>query len=113
MSQSSRLILSYVLSIHPPSPLSDPQVFNIATRKPDGSDNIFIGRPSTFGNIFTVSEYGREKAIELFEDYLFNSGLIEQIGQLKGKNLICFCKPKKCHGDILLKLANSKLNIFC
>lgn len=26
--------------------------------------------------------------------------------ELRGKDLICFCAPKKCHGDILIRLAN-------
>lgn len=26
---------------------------------------------------------------------------------LKGKTLVCWCKPKKCHADILAKLADS------
>ena len=63
----------------PPPTFSDPKVFNIATHKPDGADYIFIGRPSIFGNPFTVSEYGRKKAIELFEKHLFSSRLIDQI----------------------------------
>lgn len=26
--------------------------------------------------------------------------------ELVGKDLICFCAPKGCHGDVLLKVAN-------
>ena len=26
--------------------------------------------------------------------------------ELKGKTLGCFCKPKSCHGDVLVELAN-------
>ena len=28
------------------------------------------------------------------------------IGELKGKDLVCWCKPLICHGDVLLELAN-------
>lgn len=26
---------------------------------------------------------------------------------LKGKDLVCYCAPLACHGDILLEIANS------
>ena len=35
-----------------------------------------------------------------------NPGLLEEIRKLKGKNLVCFCSPKPCHGDVILELAN-------
>jgi hypothetical protein len=27
--------------------------------------------------------------------------------ELRGRNLLCFCAPKACHGDLLLRLANA------
>jgi hypothetical protein len=32
--------------------------------------------------------------------------LINQVSELKGKILGCWCKPKPCHGDILVELAD-------
>jgi hypothetical protein len=33
--------------------------------------------------------------------------LIEAAKQeLKGKSLLCWCSPQKCHGDVLLTVAN-------
>ena len=32
--------------------------------------------------------------------------LIESLPELKDKVLGCYCKPKRCHGDFLAKLAN-------
>jgi hypothetical protein len=26
--------------------------------------------------------------------------------ELRGKDLVCWCAPKPCHGDVLLRLAN-------
>jgi hypothetical protein len=52
-------------------------------------------------------------SIKLFEKYLLtNKELINQIKELKGKDLGCWCKNKGdeyCHGDLLLKLANSDI----
>lgn len=33
-----------------------------------------------------------------------NEELLQQLPELKGKTLGCWCKPGKCHGDILLEL---------
>ena len=38
-------------------------------------------------------------------EYL-NKWVIEHIYMLKGKDLVCWCVPSKCHGEILSKLAN-------
>lgn len=70
---------------------------------------VYIGRPSKWGNPYTIGKDGtREEVISKFSLYLQgNTALQEAVKQeLKGKNLLCFCAPKPCHGDILLKLAN-------
>ena len=75
---------------------------------PAGSDCVYIGRPSKWGNPFAMNgEQDRDTVIALFEQYLLNSPeLLAQLGELKGKNLVCYCAPRACHGDILLRLAN-------
>ena len=73
-----------------------------------GNASVYIGRPSKWGNPFTMNgEQDRERVIAQFEQYLLNSPeLLAQLGELKGKDLVCYCAPKACHGDILLRLAN-------
>jgi hypothetical protein len=76
--------------------------------------DIYIGRPSKWGNPFSHDPNSRaefivstrEEAIEKYEKYLLESGLIEDIHELKDKVLGCWCHPKKCHGDILKKYAD-------
>ena len=78
------------------------------------ADAVYIGRGSPWGNPFThmantKATYivkTREQAIKLFEEALSETGkaLIRQ--ELKGKHLLCFCAPKPCHGDVLLRIAN-------
>lgn len=47
----------------------------------------------------------REQVIEKYERYLLdNDGLLSCLEELRGKVLVCFCKPNPCHGDILAKL---------
>lgn len=84
--------------------------------------DIYIGRGSIWGNPFThkplnstkakVQVESREEAILEFEKWLLNSDdkeaqlMRENLYQLKGKVLGCWCAPKACHGDVLAKLAN-------
>ncbi len=63
-----------------------------------------ITRISRYGNPFSIKEYGREKCLQLFKDYLddkVSNGF--DLSPLKGKDLACICKPHElCHGDIIL-----------
>lgn len=73
---------------------------------PKGS--VYIGRPSIWGNPFAIGKDGdREEVIRKFTKYLQNSpNLLAKLGELKGKDLVCWCSPEACHGDILLEFAN-------
>lgn len=72
--------------------------------------DIYIGRGSIWGNPFFVSEYGRHGAIVEYEKYLREAyakepeKFIFELTKLKGKVLGCHCKPRECHGDVLVKL---------
>jgi hypothetical protein len=69
--------------------------------------DVFIGRPSKWGNPWKVGHDGtREEVIKLYEHYILDSELIHDISELRGKTLGCYCAPKPCHGDILVRLAN-------
>lgn len=84
-----------------------PKVFN----KNDKSipiDAVYIGRPSKWGNPFVIGKAGnRQQVIELYKKYLLSSpGLLFRLEELRGKDLICWCVPEACHGDVLIELAN-------
>lgn len=74
------------------------------------SDNqAYIGRPSIFGNPFTINVHGnREEVIEQYKKWIVDQPEIIKAAkeQLRGKDLVCFCAPKSCHGDVLIKIAN-------
>jgi hypothetical protein len=72
-------------------------------------DAVYVGRPTVWGNPFTIGKDGtRSEVLERYEGYLrYNPGLIKKIKkELKGKHLVCWCAPKSCHADILLRIAN-------
>jgi len=82
-----------------------PRVLNKRNGMPDGA--IYIGRPSKWGNPFQIGRDGdRHDVIRRFTEYFLKSDLIRQIGELRGKDLVCWCAPQACHGDVLLHLAN-------
>jgi hypothetical protein len=66
----------------------------------------YVGRPTKWGNPFSVAEYGREKTIKFYE-YWIDELLIEDphfLDELRGKDLACFCSlDQPCHADILIR----------
>ena len=75
--------------------------------------NIYIGRNMTFyvkgtsksiwANPYSVKKYGLENCLDLYEKYI-RDNLYDKLPELRDKTLGCWCKPNKCHRDILLKL---------
>lgn len=70
------------------------------------------GRDGYFGNPFRLeNEDQRSQILKQYASY-FKKRLEEdlefkgRILELKGKTLGCFCKPKKCHGDVIVAFLN-------
>lgn len=83
---------------------------------PEGA--VYIGRPTKWGNPFTHIASGtlakfvvknRDEAVDQYEQWLLQQPeLVAQAKkELVGKDLICWCSPQRCHGDVLIKVANS------
>lgn len=70
--------------------------------------NVYIGRPSKWGNPFKIGRDGsRQDVIDKYEKWIQTQPyLLKSLPELKGKILGCYCAPLPCHGDILAKLAN-------
>jgi hypothetical protein len=49
----------------------------------------------------------RVEVIAQYERHLVGRGLIHDVHELRGKDLVCWCAPDLCHGDVLLRLANA------
>jgi hypothetical protein len=69
--------------------------------------DVYIGRPSKWGNPFVVGEDGtREQVIQKYRVWLLEQpDLLASLPELKGKVLGCWCAPRACHGDVLAELA--------
>lgn len=88
-------------------------------------NHVYIGRDMTFyvkgavgskwQNPFPTKKYELGESLRLFEEYLMSdTKLLADIHELKGKDLACWCKngeksDERCHGDLLLKLANKEV----
>lgn len=99
-------------------------------------DNLYIGRDmshhvpgavgSVWGNPFPVAKpekfqtnahrnntprYTLDESLILFRQHIESSpNLISRLKELDGKALGCWCKPNRCHGDILTELVEKYCN---
>ena len=82
--------------------------------------DIYIGRPSKWGNPYTHIKdkitradfivKTRREAIEKYKEWITigdGKHLLNDLHELDGKILGCWCYPKLCHGDILIELIES------
>jgi hypothetical protein len=80
---------------------------------------IYIGRGTALGNPFPITtKDDRDAVCNKYENYLKNLkpsmkaqlNSIVNLGREHGEvNLVCFCAPKRCHGDSIKALIESKL----
>lgn len=81
-----------------------PRVLNKHRDKiPPGA--VYCGRPSKWGNPFTRFKHGtRDENCDRFEREILPH---LDVSELRGKDLVCFCAPLRCHCDALLRKANA------
>ncbi len=85
-----------------------------------GSNVVYIGRGSKLGNEAIIGKHGtRDEVIELYRMWLWNKiqvndsevkNELNRILDLESKfghvNLVCHCKPLRCHGDVIINCLN-------
>ena len=81
-------------------------------------DAVNIMRGHKYGNHYKIGQkhpyifdkvMDRDDVCYLYEVYADKTFTDEEIMyDLRGKNLVCCCKPLRCHGDYLLKRANKR-----
>jgi len=97
-------------------------------RKP--GNTVIVSRPSKYGNPFnwkdsdlTIIATAKLYAKTAFRQWLKGTNpsprpdledrrqwILNNIADLRGKNLACWCKPgEPCHADVLLELANDEV----
>ncbi len=73
---------------------------------------VYIGRGSIFGNPYRIGKDGnRKEVINLYRRYVLsgtNILLLKAIYDLPREAILgCYCKPKDCHGDIIVEMYNN------
>jgi hypothetical protein len=105
------------------------QVVNIKDKK-KGEVWVFnpirIDRTTPWGNPFIMGiDGGRDEVCDRYMKWLdewvndkseikykigsreySNKWVVEHLYELKGKDVACWCSPLRCHGEILIKMAN-------
>lgn len=78
--------------------------------------DVYIGRPSKWGNPYshlgvpgTIKVDSIEEAIDKYRAMIEQKIIIgainsEDLSELRGKILGCWCKPGPCHGDVLIEM---------
>lgn len=98
-----------------------PRVWNLHFETPP-PDAVYVGRGrgSKWGNPWghkpskipgTVQVATREEAIERYENWLLHTRadlVAAARRELRGRDLSCWCAPRACHADVLLRVANSE-----
>lgn len=103
--------LAAILNERPPAP----KVWNKRHgNAPAGS--VYIGRPSKWGNPFshlpgTLAAHrveSRAAAVAAYEQWLREQPDLTRDAalELRGRDLVCWCAPAACHGDVLIRVAN-------
>lgn len=81
-----------------------PKVLNKHTEK-SLLHGIYCGRGSPYGNPFVIGKDGnRDEVCNRFEKEILPT---LDVSALRGKNLVCYCAPLRCHCDAILKKANA------
>ena len=94
----------------------EPKVLNIKDLKqgewPENTAR--VDRRSRWGNPFVMrnnSDKERDRVCDAFEEMVARlppETIAAMKKDLKGKNLACWCAPKRCHADTLLRIANEE-----
>mgnify|MGYP001563450323 CR=1 FL=1 len=100
--------------------MKTPKVWN--KRDPNTpKDAVYVGRPTIWGNPFShlpsvwaTQVPTREDAITAYREWISSdaaAGLRAKAkDELRNRDLVCWCAPRSCHGDVLLALANEENN---
>lgn len=102
-----------------------PQRTTVIHIRDRGPGDVYIGCGSLWGNDWSHLEKSaatfrvatRDESIDCYRQWLegtdfqtFDQGrchaILNTVYMLKGKRLVCYCWPQRCHGDILAKLAD-------
>lgn len=83
-----------------------PKILNKKDLSIRPKNSVYIGRPSKWGNPFVIGRDGsRRQVVDKYREWINqNEKLLNDLEELRGKDLICWCAPSLCHGSVLFEL---------
>lgn len=84
-------------------------IWNLKKDKKIPASAVFVGRPTSYGNPFAISKFGRDGCLEKYREYVImgNTRIAANAKrELRGKDLVCFCAQLACHAEVLMEIAN-------
>jgi hypothetical protein len=94
---------------------------NILNKYHGKADGVYIGRGSPFGNPYPIGEEDRDTVCDKYEHHFsyklntdphFQAAVDDLVNKARtgDLNLICFCAPKRCHGETIKRHIEAALN---
>lgn len=106
---------------HQQSTLLGNPTTEVVNVKKHGKEGVtMIDRDTIFGNKFILEEDGgsftREESIDRYREWFKkkikrDSDFRKSVHNLTGEKLGCWCKPKPCHGDVILEYLRGQMEI--
>ncbi len=90
---------------------NEPELRDIFEHAPVHGNTVLVDRRTRWGNTYRIGPDGtRRRVIVLYRDYLWcriRGGVItlEELAELNGKRLACWCHPLPCHAHVLARAA--------
>lgn len=71
--------------------------------------NKYVGRPSKWGNnfIYAAGGFNLEKSLARYKEFIFKKSA-DELSELIGKNIGCWCLPERCHGMLIVEAIEEK-----
>ena len=86
------------------------RIYNLRN-SPNLINTLIVDRRTEWGNPFHMqAESDRDEVCVRFLDYAIDRNRTDPnwLKPLRGKDLACWCTPKRCHAETLLLLANEE-----
>ena len=100
--------------------IRDKTPYDVYVGRPAGNEKFHYGNPFShmYGSMASVIVGSRQEAVEACEKWLRGQAhrnveqerrkwILENLFRLRGKTVGCFCAPKLCHGEVLLRMAEA------
>lgn len=88
-----------------------PRIYNRWVDTDIPATAVLVDRTTPFGNPFKASIWGQAGAVVKFREWINEPEQTELralgVEHLRGRDLICWCWPQRCHAEVWREIANN------